>query len=120
MVIDSLANLRVCMPDSERYNRDMVHVRSREDYRLLPPGLFPIAIAWDNNDVKLTMDATLGAPYVAFMGATAVGIYRIRRRFLGPPVAKTSGIPSQRARSRGLRVCVEASSNAWVESKSQS
>ena len=74
MVIDFLANLGICMTDSERYNREILHVGSREDDRLLPPGLFPIAVAWDNNDVKPTMDVTPGAPYVPFIGATAVGI----------------------------------------------
>ena len=74
MVIDFLANLGVCMTDSERYNREILHVRSREDEGLLPTGIFPIAVAWDNNDVKPTMDVTPGAPYVPFIGATAVGI----------------------------------------------
>ena len=62
------------MTDSERYNREILHVRSREDEGLLPTGIFPIAVAWDNNDVKPTMDVTPGAPYVPFIGATAVGI----------------------------------------------
>lgn len=74
LVIDVLAELGVCMTDSERHNRKMVHVRSREDNNLLPPGLFLIAFASNNNDVKPTMNIRPGKSYVTFIGAIAVGI----------------------------------------------
>lgn len=50
----------------------MVYVRSREDSKLLPLGLYPIAIALDYV-IKPSMDVTPGAPHVAFIGTTAMG-----------------------------------------------
>lgn len=63
--IDFLTNRGVCMADSERPNREMVHVQSREGKESVSSALFPMSVAWDNNDVKPTMDVTSSIPHAA-------------------------------------------------------
>lgn len=73
-MIDFQAKPGVGMMDSKCYNREKDYVQSKKDKNRVPPGLFPMAVACDNNGVRPTMGITPGTLHISFIGATTVGI----------------------------------------------
>ena len=73
VVIDFCAMLGICISERGRYDREEIVVRNRKDHSLVPPGLSVVAVAWDNNDMKPTMNL-VGQDYVPFCAASSVGI----------------------------------------------
>ena len=73
VVIDFCAMLGICISERERYDREEILVRNRKDDSLIPPDLSVVAVAWDSNHMKLTMNL-VGQDYVSFCAASSVGI----------------------------------------------
>ncbi|CAN0031584.1 unnamed protein product, partial [Ascophyllum nodosum] len=73
VVIDFCAMLGICISERGRYDREEIIVRNRKDDSLIPPELSVVAIAWDNNDMKPTMNL-VGQDYVSFCAVSSVGI----------------------------------------------
>ena len=48
--------LGICITDRGRYDRQEVIVRKRKDDSLIPTDLSVVAVAWDNSDMKPTMN----------------------------------------------------------------
>ena len=48
-------------------------MRNRKDDSLVPPDIYVVAFAWNNNDMKPTMNL-VGQDYVPFCAANSVGI----------------------------------------------
>ena len=73
VVIDFCAMLRICILERGRYHREEIVVRNRKDGLLIRTGLSVIAVAWDNNDMKFTMNL-VGQDYVPFCPASSVEV----------------------------------------------
>ena len=73
VVINFCAMLGICISERERYDREEILVRNRKDDSLIPPDLSVVAVAWDNNDMKPTINL-VGQDYVSFCAASSIGI----------------------------------------------
>ena len=73
VVIDFCAMLGICISKRGRYDREEIVSQNRKDGSLVPPDLSVVAVAWDDNDMKPTMNL-VGQDYVPFCAANSVGI----------------------------------------------
>ena len=62
----------LCVAERGRYDRKEIVVCNRQDNELIPKDISVVAVAWDNNDMKLTMNL-VGQDYVSFCAAYSVG-----------------------------------------------
>ena len=56
VVIDFCDMLGICISERRRYDREKIIVRNRKDDWLIPSDLSVVAVAWDDNDMKPTMN----------------------------------------------------------------
>ena len=69
VVVDFYAMLGICISERGRYDREEIIVLNRKDDSLISM----VAVAWDNNDMKPTMNL-VSQDYVSFCAASSVGI----------------------------------------------
>ena len=71
-VNDFCALFGLCITERGRYGRKEIMVCNRQNNELIPKDVSMAAMAWDNNDMKLTTNL-VGQDYVSFWAAWSVG-----------------------------------------------